>query len=422
MKTKFKILAITFFVLLISSSSLPSVLRSSGGDCDSLEVLKLYSLFSEYHKNKDFKSAVPYGWQVLDCDKAKFSKWIYSKMEDCLWFLHDSTDISPEEKTSIEDTIVAFYDMAMQYNSANAAYFQVRKAFVMETWLNKPVDEVIPEYVKAFEMNPDLSTYYLHRLGQLYKNNQSEENDYQSKAIKLYTDWSIKEPDNPLPLEELKTIVTNMGEILDVLEKAWHLDPENAEKAWTYASACIREQEYQRAIEPLEFLTQKAPETINYWDQLATCYQKTNKLNKAEDAYIKLTKLDPNNKNHYMNLGIVNKDKGNLSKARQYYQKASEVGNGWGLPIYYEGLLYESSARDCTFDFKTKLVYLLAVQTYRRAASMKEPAPNAQERISALQSSVPTQEDYFFQGYKSGDVIPISGDCFTWIGKSVTVP
>ena len=71
---------------------------------------------------------------------------------------------------------------------------------------------------------------------------------------------------------------------------------------------------------------------------------------------------------------------------------------------------------------KTKLVYLLAAQTYRRAANMNEPAPNAQERYSALQSSIPTQEDYFFHGYKSGDVIQITGDCFTWIGKSVTVP
>jgi len=40
-------------------------------ECDSMETLKLYSLFSEYHKNKDFASALPYGWQVLACDKIK---------------------------------------------------------------------------------------------------------------------------------------------------------------------------------------------------------------------------------------------------------------------------------------------------------------------------------------------------------------
>ena len=80
------------------------------------------------------------------------------------------------------------------------------------------------------------------------------------------------------------------------------------------------------------------------------------------------------------------------------------------------------AARDCTFDFKTKLVYLLAQETYRRAVSVDPNLAQARDRIGALSTSIPSKEDYFFQGYKSGDVIPITGECFTWIGKSVTVP
>jgi hypothetical protein len=58
-----------------------------------------------------------------------------------------------------------------------------------------------------------------------------------------------------------------------------------------------------------------------------------------------------------MNLGIVYKDQGRLSKARQLYQKASSVGGGWALPIFYEGHLYEQTARGCSFDFNAKIVY-----------------------------------------------------------------
>ena len=54
---------------------------------------------------------------------------------------------------------------------------------------------------------------------------------------------------------------------------------------------------YQEAIVPLEFLVGQSPESINYWMQLAQAYQKTNQLNKAEDAYKKLIQLDPDNKN-----------------------------------------------------------------------------------------------------------------------------
>ncbi len=113
---------------------------------------------------------------------------------------------------------------------------------------------------------------------------------------------------------------------------------------------------------------------------------------------------------------------GKLSKARRYYLKASAVGGSWALPIYYEGFLYEKSARACNFDFETKIVYQLAVDTYRKAVGMDASLTQAKDRVGALSTSVPTQEDYFFRGYKSGQVLPIEGDCFTWIGKSVKVP
>lgn len=422
MKSKIKLSAIILFMLIFSAPVFPFAENDYEGDCDSLEVLKLYSLFSEYHKNKDYSSALPYGWQVLNCEKVKFGKWIYSKMEDCLWYLHDSTDISPEEKKSIEDTMVSFYDTAIQYNGANGVYFQVRKAFVMETWLNLPAEEVIPEYEKAIEKNPEISSYYQNRLGQLYINNQSDDNDYLMKAIDLYSNLSLKEPDNPLWTEILGQIVEDPEKLLEIGKKAWQLDPDNLAKAWSYASACIRAERYDLAIEPLEFLIQKSPDTINYWNQLGTAYSKTNQLTKAENAYTKLTEIDPQNKDHYYNLGLLYTEQGKFSRARQLLEKASDVGGGWGKAIYAIANLYEKSAASCDFDFTTKLVYKLAQDTYRRAFSVDPALTSSRDRANALSGVVPSKEDYFFQGYKSGDVIQITGDCFSWIGKSITVP
>jgi tetratricopeptide (TPR) repeat protein len=419
MKTKIKmmvVLSVVIFTLPVFANNMLDE------PCDSLETLKLYSLFSEYHKNRDYASALPYGWQVLECDKAKFAKWIYYKMEDCLWYIHDSSDVAPEEVQAIEDSMLNFYNMAIQYYPDAMAYFQVRKAFVAETWLELDPAAVIAEYEKAYEYNPDMDSYYLNRLGQLYIDNQSDDNDYYTKAIELYSDWAIKEPDNPAPVEKLKEIVPDAAVILDVYEKAWRLDQENLEKAWSYASACIRTQNYERAIEPLEFLTQKSPETINYWNQLATAYNKLGRLSDAEAAYQKLIQIDPNSKDYYFNLGIIYKEQGKLSRARQYFESANDKAGGWGTAIFSIGLLYEQSARDCTMDFKTKLVYLLAQDTYRRAVSIDPSLAQARDRISALSTSVPTQEDYFFNKKKPGDVIPITGECFGWINKSVTVP
>ena len=423
MKTKIKIYGIIFSALLITSCAVAGVNQMPvRSDCDSLETLKLYSLFSEYHKNKDYQSALPYGWQVLECDKKKFAKWIYYKMEDCFWYIHDSTDTEITEQFFVEDSILTFYDMAIHYYPDAMAYFQVRKAFVSETWLNLDTEVCIAEYQKAAEYNPEMDTYYYNKFGQIYIANMSDENDYKFKAIDIYTMLALREPDNPEWPRILSTLVDDVGQLLDIRKKNWELDKDNLEKAWTYASECLRAQDYERAIEPLEFLTQKSPETLNYWNQLATAYNKVGRLQDAEAAYQKLLTLDPSNKDFYFNLGLIYKEQGKLSKARQYFESANDKAGGWGMAIFSIGLLYEQSARNCTFDFNTKLVYLLAQDTYRRAVNIDPSLSQARDRISALSSSVPTQEDWFFHKKKSGDVIPITGDCFTWIGKSVTVP
>ena len=94
MKASIKyILIILFGISLFTANNFANSSDGEVSPCDSLELLKTYSLFSEYHKNKDYVSALPYGWQVLQCNKEKFRKWIYYKMEDAIWYIHDSTDV-----------------------------------------------------------------------------------------------------------------------------------------------------------------------------------------------------------------------------------------------------------------------------------------------------------------------------------------
>lgn len=416
---------LTFFLLSYCSTATTKIENKiyTYSSEDSLKIITEYSLFSEYHKNKDYNSALPYGWNVLKMDPKRFAKWIYYKMEDCFWYLRDSSNASPEFIQSINDTILYFYDLALENFPDAKSYFQARKAYVSEIWLSLNNGDVIKEYEKAFKFDPNLSVYYYHRLGQLYKKNISEANDYREKAIDLYSLLVEKEPNNPQWPLELESLVQNIDELVDLTKKGWDLDKENLAKAWKYAALAIKASRFEEAISALEFLTSKEPESVNYWTQLASAYQKLDNLDKAETALKKLIQLEPGNKVHYLNLGIVYKDKGQLSAARTQYIKANEVSKGWGQAIFNEGLLYEQAARGCEFNFETKLVYLLAVETYRRAKSIDPSfAPQAQERINALSNSVPTKEDYFFRKLKSGTSIPISGSCFTWVQRSVTVP
>jgi tetratricopeptide (TPR) repeat protein len=391
-----KIVVLTAVLYLFASAPFSPLISELKAQPDSAQIQ--YSLFSEYFKNKDYASALPYGWKVLEIEPKKFAQWYYYKMEDLLWYMHDSTDVSDPVKKEIEDSIISFYDQAIEHYPEGRPHFQVRKAFVAESWLNESPENVIKEYELAAELNPDMDTYFYHRLGQLYKANMDDNSEYKEKALDLYSMLAEKEPNNPAWNDELESLVDNIDELVLLAEKAWQLDKDNTSKAWKYASLANKAGSYNEAIVALEFLVQKEPSNTSYLNQLATAYQRVENLNKGEETLKKLISLEPNKREHYLNLGILYKDKGQMAAARTQYQKASEVGGGWGLPIYYEGLLYEQAARACTFDFETKMVYQLAIDTYRRARSMEPSLSQAQERINALASSTPTQEDYFFRG------------------------
>ena len=386
---------------------------------DSMKVLTDYSLFSEYHKNKDCVSALPYGWSVIEANPSKFSKWIYYKMEECLWALHDSTGTAPELVQSIKDTILSFYDIAIKYRPEDKGYFEARKALVSELWLSLPATVTIPEYEKAIASQPSLSSFYYNRLGQLYVANDDGSNGYKEKAIDLYTILVDREPENPVWGNIITDLFGNIDDRLKFQKDAWEKDPQNVKKAKALAATAIQASEWAEAVAPLEFLVNQEPDNVGYLTQLGNTYTKLDNSLKSEEVFSKLIKLDPGNKDHYFYFGKALMDAGKFSQARTQFLKASEVGNGWALPIFYEGFLYEQAASGCT-DFDRKLVYLLAQNTYRRALNMDPNLTEARDRINALSGAVPTKEDYFFRNIKSGTVLPIT--CVGWIGKSVTAP
>ena len=56
----------------------------------------------------------------------------------------------------------------------------------------------IPEYEQAIAWQPELSSFYYNRLGQLYISSDDGSNGLKDKAIDLYTILVEREPDNPV--------------------------------------------------------------------------------------------------------------------------------------------------------------------------------------------------------------------------------
>ncbi|MFC2085519.1 tetratricopeptide repeat protein [Bacteroidota bacterium] len=422
-----KIFLVTAIWIVMTYESIASVnlYSFSLSNQDSLNLLAEFSLFYEYYKNKDFESAEKHGWNVINTDPSNFLQYKpFKKMEEIIWYLHDSVATSEENLMSYTDTVIHLYDKAVEVGAKNPEYFVIKKAYVIETWKNPPVEDIVSAYENAFTIYPEAPSFYKDRLGIIYAQNATETNGYKLRALDLYSRLSEEEPENEVWLQRIDGLAENIEELIDIRKKAWYLDKENLEKAYKYAETCYRAQNFELAVEPLEFLTSKASEVINYWRKLASVYTKLENSDKAISSYKTLIELEPNNRDNYFNIAILYQKIAQLSVARSYLYKASQASEeAWDLPVYYESQLYEQAARNCGFEFMDKCVYQLAVDTYKKAAAINGPqSSSARERVRALSNSVPQPEDYFFRKLKSGAVIKIEGKCYGWINRSIIVP
>lgn len=393
---------------------------------DSINVMVEASLFFEAYKNKQYDLwTLEKGLNVVKVKPDFMPKYtIYRKIDKVIWEIHDDSTTAPEIQLALADTAINLYENAIKYDSEYAGTYLVRKGYILDKWKGEPPEVSIAAYEEGLSLGTEIATqtYYMDQLGQLYKNNMNSENDYQIKALEIYSKLSEMEPDNARWLSMIESLAENDEELVEILKQAWYLDKDNEEKAWKYVRMCKRVDEYEKAIEPLTFLVEKNPDVVNYWNELARAYSKIGQTNNAISSYKKLINLQPDNRESYFNLALIYKDLDQLSVARSYLNKASSVSPGWDAPIYIEASLYEQAARNCGFEFEDKLVYQLAVDTYKQVQRMGgENAASAAARVQALQNSIPTKEDYFFRKKRNGDVIKIEGRCYDWIGKSITV-
>lgn len=384
-----------------------------------------FSLFYESYKNKDYVSAEPHGWIVIDTDPSDFLKYRpFKKMEEILYYMHDSVATTEEEKDSYVGKAIKLYDRAIEVGAKNPEYFIMKKAFVVEQWSKVRPAEKVEAYILALEKNPDADPFYKDRLGLLYAANATEENGYKLKALELYLKLAEEDPENDVWIQRINSLADDIDQLVQFMKKAWDLDKENLEKAWKYAEMCGKAEQYEKALEPLEFLVNKNPEVVTYWKKLASLYQKIDRTDDAIKAYKTLIKLDPTNRDNYFNIAIIYNKLDQLSVARSYLQKASKASaEPWDMPVYVEAQLYEKAASQSgSFEFMDKCVYKLASDTYRQAIRLDGPMSSASaDRVKSLENTVPQKEDYFFRNFKSGDIIKIEGPTYGWINRRIIV-
>ena len=141
--------------------------------------------------------------------------------------------------------------------------------------------------------------------------------------------------------------------------------------------------------------------SVQYFDQAIELEQEAEK--KADYAY---------------SAAVVLFSKKQLSKAKQYANKAISYNGNYGKAYILIAQMYASSPNWSDEAALNKCTYFAAIDKLQRAKSVDPSvAEEAQKLINTYAGHTPKDEDLFFLGLKKGNSVTIGG----WIGETTTI-
>jgi len=130
------------------------------------------------------------------------------------------------------------------------------------------------------------------------------------------------------------TRLLNSGDVAEAtrrLEEALRLVPDNPDAAINLGGAYILQRRHNRAVQILEEASQRHPEHVMVWINLAASYLGTLEISgprqqeRAIDAFQRALALDGRAPHVHYNLALIYHDRGDLDQARRYFQLALET-------------------------------------------------------------------------------------------------
>jgi hypothetical protein len=311
---------------------------------------------------------------------------------------------------------IAVYDLALEKsgNDIEYTFFDPLSAMVVYQFQKGLMDkEKVLEYFKRMEEIAAYNEENNQRLGQYYgqawaaakaKFGPIETDIFDCDYFKpSYMDMYQSDPND---MDQLKNIIG--------LLKKRNCDPSDPflvelEGKWkTYASAENAKMKAEFEANNPGMMAKKMYDQGDY----------KGAINKYDQAIQEET--DPEKKAGYMfsKASIQFRKLKDYNKARQTAREAAKMRPNWGRPYMLIGDMYATGARNCGNSWNQRLAILAAMDKYNYAKSIDPSvADEASEKTSKYRTSMPSKEDGFMQGFKSGDSTKVG----CWIGENVKI-
>lgn len=403
------------------------------------EKLMHYSLYYENYKNDNFESA----------------------RNDLLWVLENAPG-TPDgdddnyrrvirlyeglaEQAQDEETRKAYLDTAATHLASGVEKikqsgleytpykWERRKGRFLEKHQGSLRDDVegletsTAHYRKAFELAPkELNAYYIQQV----LRSHLENNDLQ-RALDFANTVESKRGDD----EEVTEMISSVREDIfgknpqakiAYLEKQVEQRPDSTQLLTELFNAYNRQGSVQKASELSERLMKMEPsaETVR---QVAQMHLEDGRPEDALQAYERAEKQGAELKaEDYFNRGTAYQKMEELARARDDYQKAIDMKDGFGRAYIAIGDLYARAVNQCSgseMARNDRAVYWAAVDKYRQAKRIDSSiASTADNKIQTYRRVFPSKEDIFYrEDWKSGQSFTIDYGCYSWIGETTSV-
>lgn len=369
------------------------------GEVSLTDIRQWYSFGSEYYKNKNYKSALPYLWKVFINDSTKYARNAVRKLADSYFKLQQA-----------DSTIIVCYRGLNRYPDHMILHYFA--GFLQDNLGNDKC--AIPHYEALVEDNPEKKEYLNTLAFLLFKQEDERAIEIQNKLVEL-------DPTN----SEYANDLARMGEFfygegggLEAFKKAWENDPENLEFALKYGEAAYKAGEYKAALIPLKQVVEKDPGNVKAHELCALCDESLERYSEAIAEYKKILGKEPANAEVMCAIATAYRNLNQFSNGRYWVNRALKVKPGYGLAYIVMAEIYESSVPYCQNKSNRKrkyddgLVYQKALREYQKALKDPNYKSDARKRINSLQPYLPTDEEKFMNQNRQ----QLKESCYTgWI-------
>ncbi len=403
---------------------------------DSVRCVTNLSLYKEYARQKDYKSAIRY-WRIVFAECPVSTKNIYiDGVKIFKDFIENETN--DEIRSCYIDTLMIVYNQRIKYYPRDRGDQRGREGVDLLRY--RRLDDI--KYVKE-------AYHYLEESLQLKKNESSEAvvATFFTSAIALFQNGELdekkliedyimsndilvykikKHPNKPIPAgikERQDNNMQNLSLSCDLLveqfSRLYEKDPQEIYDLLTITSVmsamgCDDQLLYYLAAKKLYELKPSAELAADIASQ---AYEK-GEYNVAVEYFEQAIQLQttPETKAlYYLGLAKCQYKQNRKSQARENALRAVELKDNWGEPYLMIGQMYAESTDDCADICLPKSVYWVAVDKFNMAKTIDPSLEDqANKLILTYSNYFPNKEDSFFCGVNEGDSFTIN----CWINET----